>query len=191
MTIHTESRTPSAPHGAFEPDELLALAQLDIEKGNISDALWKLKQITGGDSAPPGAFSICGQLYARLGLWERSQKMLQKHLALYPDAVLESFSLGLAHCNSGRIGEALKLWDELLRKQPAYVPALFYRALVRAQQGQAGPARQDLEALIARAAADNPYLKPAKEFLQSLESQPRPAAPAAFAPSAATPYKTG
>jgi tetratricopeptide (TPR) repeat protein len=195
MLAKTDARP--TPDG-FDGEELFALARLDIEKGNIADALLRLKKVTAGDPVPTGAFSICGQLYARLGLWDHALKMFQKHLERHPDALGEKFSLGLAHGNAGRAAEAMKIWDELLQKQPTYIPALFYRGLLRAQQRQHAAARQDLELLVRSAAGDDPYLKPGKELLQSLELQQPPAKAAtpasasdAYAALASKAYTTG
>jgi len=191
MAAKNEARPSIAPLDAFDADELFALARLDIEKGGIADALWRLKSITSSEKVPAGAFSVCGQLYAGLGLWDHSLRMFQKHLERHPESLAEKFSLGLAHGNTGRAAEAMKIWDELLLKQPSYIPALFYRALARAQQGQFSPARQDLELLVRSASGDDPYLKPGKELLQNIanaqEAPPRPAA-AASAPAATDAY---
>jgi tetratricopeptide (TPR) repeat protein len=168
------------PH-IFDADELLALARIDIEKGNIADALGRLKSATLSAQVPPGAYSICGQLYVGLGLWDHALKMFQKHLERHPESLGEKFSLGLALGNSGRAAEAMKIWDELLEKQPNYVPALYYRGLMRAQQSQFQGARQDLELLVRSAAGDDPYLKPGKELLQSIEARQSLAQPATSA----------
>ncbi len=177
----------SDPQNPFDAEELFALARLDIDKGNIADALHRLKKVTQGDKVPTGAFSVCGQLYARLALWDHALKMFQKHLERHPEALGEKFSLGLAHGNAGRAAEAMKIWNEILEKQPGYVPALFYRALLRAQQSELAGARQDLEALVRTAGANDPYLKPGKELLQSLPQQ-APAAPARPAAAASEAY---
>lgn len=184
MVTKNPTVTQTTSFSSFEPDELLALAQLDVEKGNISDALLKLKQIISDETAPTEAFSICGQVYARLGLWNRAQAMFQKYLDRDPKAVGEKFQLGLMQGYTGRTADAVKVWDELLQNHPAYAPALFYRALVRAQAGQAVPARQDLDMLLKTASVDNPYFKQGKELLQNIDAQQqfsRPA-PAATAP---------
>jgi tetratricopeptide (TPR) repeat protein len=154
---------------SFEADELFSLAQLDLEKGNTAEALWKLKRLTDAGDTPTGAFSVCGQVYVQLGLWDRAQQMFQRHLSLHPESVGEMFQLGLAHHNAGRAPEAMKIWDKLLEKYPVYPPALFYRAVMQVNQGQVAAARNDLDVLVKYAAVDNPFFKQAKELLQSLE----------------------
>jgi len=172
MTSHI-----SAPDG-FDSDELLALARIDVEKGNLSEALHKLKQVTAEETAPTEAFSTTARLYAQLGLWDRAQKMFQKYLELEPKAMTETFQLGMVHSDAGRPAEALKIWDGLLKHNPTHPPALFYRALVLAQGGQVVPARQSLDVLLKSVPADNLYFGRGKELLQGLDTYPQSSTPA-------------
>jgi tetratricopeptide (TPR) repeat protein len=177
-TKHKSANSPQTSD-TFEHDELLALARFDIEKGDLSEALWKLKQVTAAETAPAEAFSMCGRLYAQLSLFDRAQKMFQKYLELEPKAVTETFQLGMVHFDAGRSAEALKIWDELLKNYPAHPPALFYRALSLAQEANILQARQALDVLLKSAPADNLYFGRGKELLQSLDSFQQSAKPAA------------
>ncbi|GEM_PF-1070060 len=171
----------------FDSDELLALARIDVEKGDLSEALHKLKQVIAAETAPAEAFSTTARLYAQLGLWDRAEKMFQKYLELEPKAMTETFQLGMVHFDAGRPAEALKIWDGLLKNNPTHPPALFYRALVLAQEGQIAPARQSLDVLLKSVPTDNLYFGKGKELLQGIETrQPMPASPAADSRAALT-----
>jgi tetratricopeptide (TPR) repeat protein len=175
---------PSPSDGTvFDAEELFALAKLDLKKGNVAEALEKLKSITRGEQAPPGAYSICGHVYLQLELPDRAERMFLKHLALYPGAPDEMFALGSVHFHTGRNAEALKLWDDLLQKFPSYTPALLYRAILQAQAGQVAAARNDLETLMKSTPVESPYFKPAQELLQRLDAQ-RPVNASATVPYA-------
>ena len=60
----TKNKDLSQTMDTFDHDELLALARFDVEKGNLSEALWKLKQLTAAESAPAEAFSIAWEASA-------------------------------------------------------------------------------------------------------------------------------
>lgn len=171
MASSKEGLASPAEGDVFDAEELFALAKLDLAKGNISEALAKLKSATRDEHAPAGAYSVCGHLYLQLELPDRAERMFLKHLALYPGAPNEMFALGSVHYQSGRNAEALKLWDELLQKFPSYTPALLYRAIMLAQAGQVAAARNDLEALMKSTPVENPCFKPAQELLQRLDAQ--------------------
>jgi tetratricopeptide (TPR) repeat protein len=174
----------------FDAEELFALARLDLKKGNVSEALEKLKAATRDEHPPAGAYAVCGHVYLQLELPGRAEQMFLKHLELYPGAPDEMFALGSVHYQTGRSAEALKLWDELLQQFPSYTPALLYRAILRAQAGQVAAARNDLEMLMKSTPVESPYFKPAKELLERLDAQRAAiAAGAAAAPYAGPPLE--
>lgn len=160
----------------FDKDELLALARLDIERGDIEAALLKIKQVLADESPPEEALAMGGRLYAQLGLWERAKGLLQRYLGARPDAINEMFQFGMVHFDAGQAAEAKKIWGNLLKTVPTHPPALFYVALVLAQEGQVPQAKQSLDTLLKSAPADNLYFGRAKELLQALEIQARPGA---------------
>jgi tetratricopeptide (TPR) repeat protein len=175
MATKSKSTNQTTATSELENDELLALARLDIEKTNLSDALLKLKQILSTETAPAEAFSMCARLYAQLGLWDRAQDMYQKFLKLEPSAITETFQLGMVHFDAGRSAEALKIWDGLLKDHPTHPPALFYRALSLAKEGNTPQARQTLDVLLKSAPTDNLYFGRGKELLQNLGTTQPPA----------------
>ena len=166
----------------LESDELVALARLDIERGALDAALLKLKQVLTDSEPPAEALAMAARLYAQLGLWDRAKPLFQRYLESQPNAVNETFQLGMVHFDGGQADEAIKIWENLLKSHPTHPPALFYRALAKHQLGQSAEARHSLDVLIKSAPSDNLYFNRAKELLQTVESQG-----AAGAPRGATP----
>ena len=171
----TKTKTPMTDE-LFETDELVALARLDVEKGNIDQALARIKQALADATPPAEALTLGARLYAQLGLFERAQVLYQRFLKSNPGAVIESFQLGMTHLDAGQPQEALAIWDALLKDHPVHPPALFYKALALSQQGQPVDARHALETLLKSAPADNLYFGRGKELLQTLDTGAAPGA---------------
>ena len=160
----------SQANAGFDADELLALVKLDLDKGEIEKALLKLKQLLAADNPAMEVYTIAARTYAQLGLFERAKEYFKKYLTNNPDALVETFQLGMAHFDSGEANDALATWDSVLAKDPVYPPALFYRGLAMAQAGQLADAKQSLDTLIQSAATDNLYFGRAKELLQAINN---------------------
>src|SRR5688572_21314241 len=109
----------------FDAQELFALARLDIERGSFEQALHKIKRLIAEPNVPSEAFALAARLYAQLNIWDRSKSLFQKYLELQPQAVTETFQLGMVDFDAGQIDEALTVWSDLLQKHPTYPPALF------------------------------------------------------------------
>ena len=154
----------------FEADELLALATLDIEQGNIESALLKLKQVLAGKKPPADASAMAARLYAQLGLYERAKGLFETYLKSNPDSIVESFQLGMAHFDTGNTSEALSIWGNVVEKDPVNPPALFYRGLALAQQNEHSDAKKSLDKLLQSAPADNLYFSRAKDLLSAIEA---------------------
>lgn len=169
------SRTKSATHVELDNDELLALARLDVERGDLEGALLKLKQMLAAEAPQSEVLAMGGRLYAQLGLWERAKVLLQRFLVQNPNATNETFQLGMVHFDAGQAAEARKIWEGLLKTVPTHPPALFYHALVLGQEGEVNLAKHSLDTLLKTAPPDNLYFGRAKELLQALELQARPA----------------
>lgn len=155
----------------FDQSELLALARLDLDKGNIESALSKVKKALSMEENNPDALSMIGKIYAQIGLYEKSKVYLKKYLKLQPESVTENFQYGMVHFDSGDRDTALSVWNELLESNPTHPPSLFYKGLVLAQKDDIADARKALGILLQSAPADNLYFGKAKELLQSLESR--------------------
>lgn len=154
----------------FDADELLALARMALERNDVEGALVKLKKVIGTGNPPLEAIGLGARVYAQIGLYARAEKLYESYLEKNPAAVLEQFQLGMTRFDAGKPNEALKVWDGLLKEQPAHPPALFYRSLALAQTGNTGEARKSLNQLLNSVPVDNLYFGRGKELLQAIES---------------------
>lgn len=153
----------------FETDELLALARLDLERGNVEQALAKVKTTLQEDAPSLDAMSLAARIYAQLGLYERAQDWYKKIVEENPEAVLESFQLGMTYFDSGESEQALGIWDKILKVEPVHPPTLFYKGLALAQSGQNADAEQSLNTLLQSAPSENLYFGKAKELLDAMK----------------------
>lgn len=166
----TTKSTSTVVTDVFEADELVALARLDLDRGNVEAALAKLKQVLAGSEPLPEAQALAAKIYAQLRLFDRARPLYQAYLQSNPGAVTEQFQLGMTHFDSGKQKEALAVWESLLKEYPTHPPALFYKALVLAQQGKTADAKQSLDILLKSAPADNLYFGRGKDLLQTLNN---------------------
>jgi len=155
---------------SLDSEELLALASLDIEHGNIENALLKLKQVLAGKTPPNEANAMAARLYAQLGLFQRAKGLFQVYVNGNPDAIVENFQLGMAHFDAGEITEALSIWSAVIKKDPVNPPALFYRGLALAQLDKHSDAKESLNSLLKSAPADNLYFSRAKDLLTAMDA---------------------
>lgn len=173
----------SAPD--FDGPELVALARADVEQNRLDRALAKLKRALTLSDIPAEGYAVAARLYGQLGLFDRAKDLFERYLKVAPDAVLETFQLGMTHYDAGEMDQALAVWDKLLVGQPVHPPALFYKGLVLAQSGQAADALQTLDVLLKSASADNLYFGRAKELKQAIEGGMQPSDPGGAAPAPA------
>lgn len=159
---------------AFDAEEFIALARIDVERGQLDEALWKIKQALKAPAPPAEGLAMGARLYAQLGLFDRAKDLFERYLKLEPNAINETFQLGMVHFDAGQTQEAKKLWDELLAKFPTHPPAMFFRALIMARENEAAAAAQLLERLLKSVPADNLYFERAKELLQTIQTGQAP-----------------
>jgi len=158
----------------FDGEELLALAQLSFERKDLEGALLKLKGIIERADPPPEAVGLAARVYAQLRLFDKAETLFERYLQANPKALLEQFELGMTRFDAGKLNEALHAWDVLLKEQPIYPPAMFYKALLHARTGKPAEAKQILEQLLKTVPVDNLYFGRGKELLQSIESGANP-----------------
>ena len=155
----------------LEVDELLALARRDAENGRLEEALRKLKPLITRADGPLEALPLAARIYAQLQLAERAQACYRKYLAARPEAVLESFELGMTHFDKGEAVEAARLWQAVLQRSPTHPPTLFYSAVHAARSGHEPDARRHLEVLFQAMPGDNLYVQRGRELLKEMDAQ--------------------
>jgi tetratricopeptide (TPR) repeat protein len=155
----------------FEDDELAALARLDLQQGRIEEALRKLKALMARTSPPSVSFALAARVYRQLELPERARDCYRAYLKQNPDALQETFELGLTHFEAGEGSAADEQWRRVLDREPAHPPALFYRSLLAARESQVAEARQRLDVLFKQVLPDNLYVTRGQELLQELNSR--------------------
>lgn len=155
----------------LEPDELVALAKRDAEKDRLEEALVKLKPLLGAAKPHPEALPLAGRIYARLGLVQRARACFRAYVASHPEALQESFELGMTHFEQGENDEAGRCWRGVLERSPAHPPALYYSGLLAAREGRASEAQRHLDTLVKSVQGDNFYVERGKELLQQLAAE--------------------
>src|SRR5687768_13252760 len=169
MVTATKSSKSAVNSELFDNAELLALARLAVERGDLESALGKIKPVIADADASADALSLAARLYAQLGLYDRAEKLYERFLEKHPAASVERFELGMTHLDGGKPTQALEIWEKLLKDQPTHPPALFYKSLVLAQSGKAAEAKQGLDILLKSAPSDNLYFGRGKELLQAID----------------------
>jgi tetratricopeptide (TPR) repeat protein len=154
----------------LEDDELLALARRDAESGRVEEALRKLKPLITQAEGPIEALPLAARIYAQLHLPERARACYRKYLAARPEAVLESFELGMTHFEQGEAAEADRLWRAVLQRSPTHPPTLFYSAVHAAGSGREPDARRHLEVLFQAMPGDNLYVQRGRELLKEMDA---------------------
>ena len=152
----------------FDCPELVALARLDMNKGQLDQALAKIKRATRMEPHNSEALLLNAKLYAQLRLFDKAKQCYSQFLELNPEVHTEKFEYGMVHFENKEVDRALTLWNEVLSVMPQHPPALFYKGLAMAQKGQLDSARQTLEMLLRAVAADNLYFERAKELLAKI-----------------------
>jgi len=158
------------PVNALDDDELLALARRDAEHERTEEALRKLKPLITRADGPIDALPLAARIYAQLKLPERAQACYRKYLAARPEAVLESFELGMTHFEQGEAAEADRLWGAVLQRSPTHPPTLFYSAVHAARSGREPDARRHLEVLFQAMPGDNLYVQRGRELLKEMDA---------------------
>lgn len=153
----------------LDNDELLHLTRWNLDKGQFGEALISIKHLLERDDKPIESFRLGAKIYAQLGLFDHAKKAFDYFLEQQPDALVERFQYGMVHYDSGDLKSAIELWSQVLETEPSYPPALFYRALALANQGNPDEANKHLDTLIKSAPTDNIYFDRARKLLKSIE----------------------
>jgi tetratricopeptide (TPR) repeat protein len=166
-------KAPQDEFSEFESDELMALIRLNMDKGDMEAALKKVKAVLLRNDKPNEALSVAARIYAQLGLFSKSSEYYSEFLAQEPEALVERFQLGMTHFDLGEIDQALKVWDEVLKRHEGHPPASYYKALVLSQKGEVATAVELLNGLLKTIMADNLYFDRSRELLAALKQSGR------------------
>jgi len=153
--------------------ELVALAQAELVRGATADALLKIKNALLLPSCPPVAAAMAAKLYASLRLFPEAQRHYQHYLNMVPEAILETFELGMTYKDAGEPDQALLIWGRLLERKKDYVPALFYKALVLKELGDGAGARVCLDLLSKLPNVKKHYQDQARRLRQEVDESER------------------
>ena len=149
--------------------EMLAVARSHIDNERLEDALRNLKPLISGPEVLTEALPLAARVYAQLRLTDLAQDCYRRYLAVHRGAVQESFELGITYFERGESQRAEELWNEILAREPAHPPTLFYSGLLAAGAGRTGAARGHLQALVESCPADNLYVDRGRKLLIEIE----------------------
>ena len=151
----------------LELDELVILANLDLEANNLSDALVKLK-LAHRKGGKGDLLPMLARLYARLGLFEKAKPLFAEYLQENPDALIEQFQYGMTFFDSNQLDEAHGVFESILEKDPNHPPAMFYSSLILSRQEKIDGATIKLENILATVDKENLFYQRAREQLVEL-----------------------
>lgn len=154
----------------FDAEELLALARMDVDNGNIAEALYKVKSGLALDSYPDDLIALAGKIYAQMGLFDRAAAYLDEFLAKSPDSITEKFERGMIHLDTKEPQLALETWNDVLQTAPTHPPSLYYCAIANLTLKQVAEANRHINVLLKSAEVDNLYYGKAKKLLVSIKN---------------------
>ncbi len=157
----------------FDGEELLVLARMDLEKGVVEQGLAKLKQAVALGDCPSEARLELARVYAQLGLRAKARVQFEAYLGAKPDDLDANFQLGMTRFEDGETDAALAIWDRVLQQSVLYPPALYFRAVAAARQGQSGEAKAMLRNALDVIPADNLYFTRSRDLLASIDASER------------------
>ena len=149
----------------FDKDELLALIKIDTEAKRLDKALEKTKALLTLENLSQDTFLSAGRLYAQLGLFEKAKRYFELAIEGRPEAIHETFELGMVCADAGHRETAMNHWDQVLKLNPKHPPTLFYTALALEEAGQHNLARERLEDLLEATISSNLYHEKARQAL--------------------------
>lgn len=154
----------------LDGEELATLGGMDFEAGNLTDALCKLKlAVTEFDEK--SALAPLGRLYAKLGLYEKSQQVLSKHIAEHPTDIFERFNFAMTFFDTGALERAYELMEEVLSQESEYPAARFYQAVILFDWGKLDDAMANVDGLLNDMPEDNLYHQRSLTLKKDIESR--------------------
>lgn len=130
------------------------LAQNLIDGGRAQDALSLLESLQERHPDEPYLIELRSAALTRLGRPHEAIDVLQEGLLAFPDEHLLPFNLGLMFESVGQLDDALAHYKQTIEQENDFVPAYDAKANLLVAQGEAGLARQTLEASLPHRVAD-------------------------------------
>lgn len=126
-------------------DTLLALAQAQVDTGDLGAARRTLDDVLARDADNPVAWEARALASVQAGEWSRVLEEAGQALALNSALPLVWNYRAIAHYNLGNRSQALLDWQESIRLQPADFDVLYNLGVVAAEAGRRELARTSLE----------------------------------------------
>ncbi len=151
-------------------DELVCLANIDLENDRVAEALVKLKYALRKEDNT-AVHPMIARVYARLGLFERSKHYFERYLAENPSSLVELFQYGMTHFDSNDHKSAFAVFNTILEQSPDHPPALYYSSVILAKEGRLQESKGQLESLIKNTSKANLFCKKAKILLSEIDPE--------------------
>jgi len=152
----------------FTVDELLALAEIDLEKKMLADSLHKLKHLSLQGVVNDELDAMLGSVYAKLKLFTSAAQHYSQLLERNDTRLHEQFQLGMVNYEMGNNDIALKCWDKVLEVEPSYPPVLFHKAILMLELEDVITAKKLLDFLLEVVDKTNYYAEQANTILEEL-----------------------
>ena len=130
------------------------LAQKLIDRARAQDALSILESLQERHPDEPYLIELRSAALTRLGRPHEAIDLLQEGLRTFQDEHLLSFNLGLLFESVDQLDDALVHYKQTIERQHDFVPAYDATANLLLAQGEAGLARETLEASLSHRAPD-------------------------------------
>ena len=160
----------------LDSDELLALANWNLQNGDYQGSLIKLKILLSRNNVPLQAYSALGRVYATLGLYERAKGAFGFFIDQQPEgnkslAFNEQFQLGLVENDLGNVEGAISIWNEILEDNPKFIPAMYHKANALVGLNQIQEAADILNNILENAEDGNEYISLSDQLLSKIVLQ--------------------
>jgi tetratricopeptide (TPR) repeat protein len=152
---------------AVQVSVLRAIADTYNKENNVDQAIATLKQAL--QIAPDDVASL--QLISTLLVNQGKEKEAEAYIAKLPAGTKidpnSMLNVGIKAFNEGKMDEALAHFDRVVKDNPDFADAYYYRALAFLNQDKKAEAKADLQKLLALD-PNNKYAKDAQEMLKDL-----------------------
>ncbi|MDP4162290.1 MAG: tetratricopeptide repeat protein [Bacillota bacterium] len=100
-----------------EGELLVMLAEILIDAGEEEEALLVLEKVSENDPSFAQALLLSADLYQLQGLFEVSERKLEKAKRVLPDEVIIDFAFGELYSEQGEIAKAIQSYERVLSEQ--------------------------------------------------------------------------